>query len=105
MDSAAHSFAKNANEWGTKLGFAPVRLWRCGRERARLISQPGVVSIRRRRGPWLNYYCAVPPMTVPLSVSISNSSWPPLTKTELKLSADDPLGVICSVPVQSDASV
>src|SRR5580698_4070034 len=50
-------------------------------------------------------YCAVPPITVPLSVSTSNSSVPPFTKTVLKWSADDPLGVICSVPVQSDASV
>jgi len=53
----------------------------------------------------LTTYCAVPPITVPLSVSTSNSSVPPFTKTVLKWSADDPLGVICSVPVQSDASV
>ena len=50
-------------------------------------------------------YCAVPPMTVPLSVSISNSSVPLFTKTVLKFSADDPLGVIFIVPVQSDNSV
>ena len=50
-------------------------------------------------------YCAVPPMTVPLSVSISNSSVPLFTKTVLKFSADDPLGVIFIVPVQLDNSV
>ena len=44
-------------------------------------------------------------MTVPLSISISNSSFPPFTKTELKLSAGDPFGVIFSVPEQSEASV
>jgi hypothetical protein len=87
-------------------------------EEATLISERGLYLCRQlptlphtfacSTSAWrvlVQHYCAVPPMTVPLSVSTSNSSVPPFTKTVLKWSADDPLGVICSVPVQSDASV
>jgi hypothetical protein len=57
------------------------------------------------RCSFLFYFCAFPAVIVPLSVSISDTSFPPLTTTVLKFDAVPPLGVTCQVPVQFELSV
>jgi hypothetical protein len=63
------------------------------------------LPVDRRRVIPRRYCCAFPAVSVPLSVSISSTSFPLLTTTVLNCVRLRPLGVTCQMPVQSEFSV